>query len=94
MPGRITIEPTQDSNPVGSTHTVTIYVFDTYGEPMSNLTVDISISGGDTSISDTAVTNADGKATYSYSSKNTGTNVIVATVGSLSATAYKDWYRR
>ena len=94
MPGRITIEPTQDSNPVGSTHTVTIYVFDTYGEPMSNLTVDISISGGDTSISDTAVTNADGKATYSYSSKNTGTNVIIATVGSLSATAYKDWYRR
>ena len=73
---------------------LTIYVFDTYGNPMPNLTVAISISGADTSISDTTVTNTDGKATYSYSSKNTGTNVIVATAGSLSATAYKDWYRR
>ena len=94
VPGRITIEPTQDSNPVGSTHTVTIYVSDTYGNPMPNLTVGISISGAHSIGPAKITTNASGKATYDYPGKNVGTDVIVATAGSLSATAYKDWYRR
>ena len=94
VPGRITIDPTQDSNPIGTTHTVTVFVYDSYGNPLPNVTVNVSVSGANSYASGTITTNADGKATFDYSGKNVGTDIIVATVDNLSATAYKDWYRR
>lgn len=94
VPGRITIDPTQDSNLIGTTHTVTVFVYDSYGNPLPNVTVNVSVSGANSYASGTITTNADGKATFDYSGKNVGTDIIVATVGNLKATAYKDWYRR
>jgi hypothetical protein len=39
-------------------------------------------------------TDGNGKAAYSYTGKNAGTDTIVATVDNLSAKATKEWYSR
>jgi len=94
VPARITIEPTQDANPIGATHTVTIMVYDAYGNPMPNVNVSVNVNGANSYASGTVTTNASGKAEFDYSGKNVGSDTIVATVGNLSATAFKEWYQR
>ena len=92
-PGRILIDPSQARNPVGSQHTITVVVYDTNGKPMANVRVKISHTGANPFSPMELTTDGNGKAAYSYTGKNAGTDTIVATVDSLSAKATKEWYR-
>ena len=94
VPARITIEPTQAGNPIGTTHTVTVRVYDAYGNPVANANVSINVNGANSYASGTVTTNSSGKAEFDYSGKNIGSDTIVATLGNLSATAFKEWYRK
>jgi hypothetical protein len=91
-PGRILIDPTQARNPVGSQHTITVVVYDTNGKPMANARVRISHTGANSFNPIELTTDGNGKCSYSYTGKNTGTDTIVATVDNLSAKATKEWY--
>jgi 5-hydroxyisourate hydrolase-like protein (transthyretin family) len=90
--GRILIDPAQASNPVGSQHTITVVVYDTNGKPMANVRVKISHTGANSFSPIELTTDGNGKCSYCYTGKNTGTDIIVATVDSLSAKATKEWY--
>jgi hypothetical protein len=92
-PGRILIDPTQARNPVGTQHTITVVVYDTNGKPMANVRVKISHTGANSFSPIELTTDGNGKVSYYYTGKNTGTDTIVATVDSLSAKATKEWYR-
>jgi hypothetical protein len=92
-PGRILIDPSQDRNAVGTQHTITVIVYDTNGKPMANVRVYISHTGANPFAPIQLTTDANGKASYSYTGKNAGTDTIVATVDNLSAKATKEWYR-
>ena len=93
-PARILIDPAQARNPVGSQHTITMVVYDTNGKPMANVRVYISHTGANPFSPMELTTDGNGKATYSYTGKNAGTDTIVATVDNLSAKATKEWYSR
>ncbi len=92
-PGRILIDPSQARNPVGTQHTITVVVYDTNGKPMANVRVKISHTGANSFSPTELTTDGNGKVSYYYTGKNTGTDTIVATVDSLSAKATKEWYR-
>jgi len=92
-PARILIDPAQARNVVGSQHTITVVVYDTNGKPMANVRVKISHTGANSFAPIELTTDGNGKASYNYTGKNTGTDTIVATVDSLSAKATKEWYR-
>jgi hypothetical protein len=91
-PARITVSPTQDRNPVGTQHTITIVVYDANGKPMPGKTLKIVHSGAHSIGPLYFVTGANGSYNYTYKGQYTGTDKIVVTVDSVSATAYKDWY--
>jgi hypothetical protein len=91
---RLTIEPTQDSNLVGTEHAVTVTVYDKYGNPLPSATVTFTVTGVHSLGPTQLTTNTSGKAVFEYTGKNTGTDTIVATIGGLQATAFKTWYRR
>ncbi|WP_456478613.1 hypothetical protein [Geoglobus ahangari] len=75
----ISIDPATATNTVGDTHTVTVTV-QKDGSPLSGVTVYFEvISGPNAGESGSAVTNASGQATFSYTgSGGSGTDVIVA----------------
>jgi hypothetical protein len=91
---RLTIEPSQASNLIGTEHTVTVLVYDKYGNPLANAKVTITVSGAHSLSPVTLTTNTSGKAVLEYTGKNAGTDTIVATVDGLQATAFKTWYQR
>jgi len=91
---RLTIEPSQDSNLIGTEHTVTVLVYDKYGNPLPNAKVTITVSGVHSLGPVTLTTNTSGKAVFEYTGKSAGTDIIVATVDGLQATAFKTWYQR
>ncbi|MDD5509559.1 MAG: Ig-like domain-containing protein [Dehalococcoidales bacterium] len=91
---RITITPGQAANPIGTVHTLIIMVYDAYGNPMANAEVTVTISGVNSYASDTVETNSSGEAEFEYSGKNPGSDIIKASIGGISATAYKEWYTR
>lgn len=91
---RLTIEPSQDSNLIGTEHTVTVLVYDKYGNPLPNAKVTITVSGVHSLGPVTLTTNTSGKAVFEYTGKSAGTDTIVATVDGLQATAFKTWYQR
>jgi hypothetical protein len=91
---RITIAPSQASNLVGTEHTVTVLVYDKYGNPLPNAKVTFTVSGANSLGPVTLTTNSSGKAVLEYSGQKTGTDTIVATVDGLQATAFKTWYQR
>ena len=91
-PGRITIDPAQDRNPVGTKHTITVTVYGTDGKPMLNVKVRINHTGAHSFNPIELTTGTDGRASYYYTGKNAGIDTIVATVDNLSATATKEWY--
>jgi len=91
-PGRILIDPAQARNPVGSQHTITVVVYDTNSKPMANARVKISHTGANSFSPIELTTDGNGKCSYYYTGKNTGTDTIVATVDNLSAKATKEWY--
>jgi hypothetical protein len=91
---RLTIEPSQASNLIGTEHTVTVTVYDKYGNPLPNAKVTITVTGAHSLGSTQLTTNTSGKASFDYTGKNTGTDTIVATIDGLQATAFKTWYQR
>jgi hypothetical protein len=94
VPARITLEPTQDGNPIGTTHTVTVRVYDAYGDPVANANVSINVNGVNSYASGIVTTNSSGKAEFEYPGKSIGSDIIEARIGNLSATAFKEWYRK
>jgi hypothetical protein len=81
LPGNITLSPTTATNPVGSTHTVTALVRNNSLNPLPNITVTFRVlSGPNTGVIGTAVTNAVGMANFIYTSNGVaGTDMIQAT---------------
>jgi len=75
-----TLVPIAATNTVGQTHTLTAtFVFGS-GQPLSDQTVTFSITAGpNAGMTGTAVTNAQGVATWSYSSSSQGKDTIIAT---------------
>ena len=75
----IVLGPTDAVNPLNTEHTVTATVQDTTGAPIVGETVTFEIvEGPNAGITDTDVTDSEGKATFTYSSSSEGTDVIVA----------------
>jgi hypothetical protein len=65
----IVLSPTSATNPVGQPHTLTGRVQDDNGNPIPNVTVTFHVtSGPNAGLTGTAVTDADGKATFTYTS--------------------------
>jgi len=99
-PATLTLTPATDSNPVGTSHTVTATVRDVGANPVSGVTVRFSVTGAN-SASGTDTTDANGEATFTYSGTTAGLDTISAfadtnndgdqDVGEPSGTATKTW---
>jgi len=106
--GTITLTPRAATNQVGTPHTVTATVRNQFGQPVQGANVDFSITQGPNAglaqagMTD-AVTDANGVATFTYTSNATGTDEIRACSetggtendtcgpGEPTATAFKTW---
>src|ERR687891_447582 len=76
-PATLTLSPTTDTNPVGTSHTVTATVTDSAGKPVSGVTVRFSVTGANTA-SGSATTNASGQAAFTYTGNTAGGDQIHA----------------
>ena len=75
----ILLTPLDDSNPVGTQHTVTAIVQDDDGNPIVGRDVDFTIvSGPHAGLTGTDTTDANGQATFTYTGTSEGTDVIEA----------------
>ena len=75
----IVLSPAEAVNPVGAPHTVTAKVQDDTGAPVVGVTVTFTITAGpNAGVTDTAVTDANGEATFTYVSALEGTDTIQA----------------
>jgi PKD repeat protein len=87
----LTLEPLSDTNPVGTSHTLTATLVDADSIPMSGETITFTVAGVNPT-SGTAVTDANGVAIWSYTGTNKGDDTIVATgAGVTSNEAHKTW---
>lgn len=92
IPGRIVISPASDKNPVGTTHILTITVYNTAGKPMVNARVRITHSGANIYLPAELTTDTNGIVRYSYTGNKAGLDIITVSMGTISATATKEWY--
>src|SRR5687768_9065563 len=76
-PATLTLSPADDTNPVGTSHTVAATVTDAAGKPVSGVTVRFSVTGANTT-SGSATTDASGEATFTYTGSNAGVDRIHA----------------
>jgi hypothetical protein len=76
-PATLTLQPKTATNTVDSQHCVTATVRDTFGNPLANVTVRFSVSGA-ANTSGSRTTDANGQATFCYSSALPGSDVITA----------------
>lgn len=75
----ITLAPQTDTNPLGTTHTVTATILDDWGDPVPGIDVDFEVlSGPNAGTTGTATTDANGEATFSYTGNTEGTDEIRA----------------
>ncbi len=75
----IVLSPPTDTKNVGETHVSTAKVQNTEGHPVVGKTVTFKVtSGPNAGLTETGVTDASGKATFSYTSATTGTDTVVA----------------
>lgn len=75
----ITLGPTNSTNPVNTSHTVTAKVQDDNGDPTSGVLVDFEITEGpNAGTTGSNTTDANGEATFSWVSAVAGTDVVVA----------------
>lgn len=75
----ILLTPSDAENPINTDHTVTALVQDDNGSPIASREVSFEvISGPNTGLMGSADTNAEGEATFTYSSTVVGVDVIVA----------------
>jgi hypothetical protein len=76
-PTALTLAPAADTNPVGTSHTVTATVTDFGGSPVPGVTVRFSVAGPNPT-SGSGTTNASGEATFTYTGNNAGSDAIHA----------------
>ena len=106
--GTLTLAPRAATNQIGTQHTVTATVRNQFGQPVQGANVDFSITAGanaglaQAGMTD-AVTDANGAATFTYTSNVTSTDTIFAcsetggsendncNLGEPRATAFKTW---
>jgi hypothetical protein len=101
-PRSITLTPPNDTNTVGTPHTVTATVRDQFGNPVPGDLVTFSVSrvppgGNPVPAGGSAPTNGSGQATFTYTNTVVGTDTITAreTIGGgLTAQASKRWVAR
>lgn len=75
----ILLTPTEATNPINTDHTLTARVQDDNGDPIAGRDVDFEvIAGPNMGLTGSDVTDANGEATFTYSSALVGTDVIVA----------------
>ncbi len=97
LPGSLTLTPASAKNPVGTSHTVTATVRNTDGTPKSGATVSFSVtSGPGKGAAGNRVTNASGKATFTWTNNGTpGTDTVQASFTNggttFTDTATKTW---
>lgn len=97
-PPALELEPTFDTNPVGTNHTVTA-TYKVAGQPQSGVQVNFEVvTGPNAGESGSDITDANGVATFTYTGNGgTGTDSIVATAVDasgaelISARASKEW---
>jgi Ca2+-binding RTX toxin-like protein len=102
-PETIALAPADDTNTVGTDHTVTATVEDLFGNPVSGEAVHFAVAGDGTPVpaAGDVVTDAAGEAALTFTNETAGENTITACVdadadmtcdpGELSATATKTW---
>ena len=94
----LTLSPATATNPVGTTHTVTALVKDSINDPVPGVLVTFEIlTGPSASVTGTATTDANGEATFSWSSSSDGIDTIQASIATdagapITTTATKTWY--
>ena len=86
----LSLNPSTATNPVNTEHCVTATTQDQNNDPIVGIRVDFSVSGANTATG-FEFTDASGDAQYCYTGTDVGTDVIVASVGNLNATASKEW---
>ena len=93
VPASIMLSPGSSTNPVGTTHTVTATVTTSTGAPVPNETVFFTLtSGPNVGLPVPFVTDANGQASFSYTSPVAGTDSVRANIGALlSNTVQKTW---
>jgi hypothetical protein len=98
----LTLIPATATNPVDTTHTVTAQVRDIINDPVPGVEVDFEIlTGPNAGATGTGTTDANGEATFSWSSSVEGTDTVQASITitpagaaplTITTTATKDWY--
>jgi len=78
-PWSLTLSQAEDLNPIGRQHTVTVELRDGANNPIQGKTVQFTVIGINPA-SGSATTDIDGKATFSYTGTNVGTDTITAQV--------------
>ena len=90
-PATLVLTPKTATNTVGTSHTVTATVRDAFGNPVPGAIVTFTVTGAN-SAGGSAVTNASGQATFTYTGTNFGTDAITASASpTVKDTAAKIW---
>jgi len=96
----LALDPTEATNPVGTTHTVTATVTNSDHNPISGAKVDWVVTGANNGATGTCVpagctTDANGHVSFTYTGANAGDDTIIASVdvegARNTATAVKHW---
>jgi hypothetical protein len=87
----LTISPVNGTGKVNSNRCWNAELLDQFGAPVTGVRVDFNITGPNSASSGFAFTNASGIATFCYTGTLIGQDVIIASVGSLNATAQFNW---
>jgi hypothetical protein len=98
----LTLTPATATNPVGTEHTVTALVKDKLNDPVPGVLVSFEIlSGPNAGATGSATTDANGEATFSWSSSTDGVDTVQASITvtpvgaapiEITTTATKTWY--
>lgn len=89
----LTLAPLTDTNPTGSSHTLTATLVDVDGNAIPGQTITFTVTAGPhVGATGTDVTDTNGKASWSYTGTSAGIDTIVATEGGKASNkAYKTW---
>ena len=89
----LTLKPLTDTNPRGTSHTLTATLVDAAGNAMPGQTITFTVTAGPhVGTTGSGLTDTNGAATWSYTGTTAGMDTIVATgAGETSNVAYKTW---
>jgi len=89
----LSLAPLTDTNPTGTSHTLTATLVDADGDPTSSQMITFTVTAGpNAGTTGSGVTDSNGEATWSYTGTNAGMDTIVATcAGETSNNAFKSW---